>query len=392
MNIHRILMTTDTIGGVWTYALELAKGLEPYGIEVGLAAMGGLPDRGQRYQVKKLSNVTLFASRFKLEWMERPWPDVEAAGKWLLSLEREFQPDLVHLNGFAHGALAWKTPVLVVGHSCVYSWFHAVRGHYPSRNEWGFYHLKTMQGLKMADAVTAPTRDMLNRLKRIYGSFTAVEPIFNAIDPARFKPRRKKNIIMTAGRVWDEAKNIQLLSRIAADLPWPVEVAGETCHPSGGDVLPEEVRCLGRLSSTELRRRMGQASIFVLPAKYEPFGLCALEAALSGCALVLGDIPSQREVWGDAALFVPPDEPVQLKVAILRLIADRDFRRKIADQCAKRAACFTADRMTRNYLDVYRRLLSGCRIPAAAHPGTMPGASREKSFAPVPFRRTSVEM
>ncbi len=32
-----------------------------------------------------------------------------------------------------------------------------------------------------------------------------------------------------------------------------------------------------------------------LPARYEPFGLSVLEAALSGCALVLGDIPSLRE-------------------------------------------------------------------------------------------------
>jgi hypothetical protein len=36
----RILMSADTVGGVWTYALELARGLLPYGVEVALATMG----------------------------------------------------------------------------------------------------------------------------------------------------------------------------------------------------------------------------------------------------------------------------------------------------------------------------------------------------------------
>ena len=39
---RRILMTADTIGGVWTYALEFARALGPHGIEVTLATMGAL--------------------------------------------------------------------------------------------------------------------------------------------------------------------------------------------------------------------------------------------------------------------------------------------------------------------------------------------------------------
>ena len=34
-------------------------------------------------------------------------------------LERRLRPDVVHLNGYTHGALPWRAPVLVVGHSCV---------------------------------------------------------------------------------------------------------------------------------------------------------------------------------------------------------------------------------------------------------------------------------
>lgn len=64
------------------------------------------------------------------------------------------------------------------------------------------------------------------------------------------------------------------------------------------------------------------ASIYALPARYEPFGLTALEAALSGCALALGGIPSLRETWGSAARYVSPDKPAQLRDTLNGLIAN----------------------------------------------------------------------
>ena len=43
-------MTADCVGGVWTYALDLADALAPHGVEVQLATMGRLPDAEQRRQ------------------------------------------------------------------------------------------------------------------------------------------------------------------------------------------------------------------------------------------------------------------------------------------------------------------------------------------------------
>ncbi|MEB3829625.1 glycosyltransferase [Phormidium sp. CCY1219] len=61
------------------------------------------------------------------------------------------------------------------------------------------------------------------------------------------------------------------------------------------------------MSPEELSHWYARAAIYAFPARYEPFGLSVLEAALSGCALVLGDIPRLREMWGDAAVFANPD-------------------------------------------------------------------------------------
>src|SRR5688572_6850889 len=121
-----ILMTTDTVGGVWTYSLELARALTPFRVQVLLATMGQRLTDDQRRDVSQIESVIVAESEYALEWMDNPWEDVEAAGDWLLALAETFRPDLIHLNNFAHGALNWNAPVLVVAHSCVMSWHQAV--------------------------------------------------------------------------------------------------------------------------------------------------------------------------------------------------------------------------------------------------------------------------
>jgi glycosyltransferase involved in cell wall biosynthesis len=100
------------------------------------------------------------------------------------------------------------------------------------------------------------------------------------------------------------AKNLALLDDIAADLAWPVEIAGEMAHREGGVPSFRHARVLGALGPGEMARRLSAAAIFTAPARYEPFGLGILEAAAAGCGLVLADIASLR----GAAVFVPADD------------------------------------------------------------------------------------
>src|SRR2546423_14807701 len=123
----RVLMTSDTIGGVWTYALELCRALRPHGVEVAVATMGNPPTPDQQSDLARLDHVQLFQSTYKLEWMDDPWDEVDEAGQWLMELEEEISPDVIHLNGYAHGSVLFRAPVLVVGHSCVLSWWQAVK-------------------------------------------------------------------------------------------------------------------------------------------------------------------------------------------------------------------------------------------------------------------------
>ena len=200
---------------------------------------------------------------------------------------------------------------------------------------------------------------MLRALNTHYGPISNAHVIHNGRNPQHFKPRRKRDIILSAGRLWDEAKNINRVAEIASDLPWPVLVAGEFQHPdqpAHHSFVARECRWLGSLSESELRRWFAAAQIYALPALYEPFGYTPLEAALSGCALVLGDIESLREIWNDAAVFVDPTDSKALKHELLELIADPERRKEMSQRAHDRALEFTSARMARNYFAVYEEL------------------------------------
>ena len=352
-----LLMTADTVGGVWTYALDLARALEPHGVQTALATMGAPLSPAQREAADSIQTLTLFGSKYALEWMPDPWDDVARAGAWLLELEKQIKPDLVHLNGYAHGALPWSAPVLVVGHSCVLSWWEAVKGE-AAPPEWTRYQNEVRRGLHAADLVVAPTAAMLGALERHYGPLGRTRVIPNGRDAAAWPPAPKEPLILSAGRLWDEAKNVAVLAEAAPHIPWPIYLAGDSKHPNGGEARLEHVHLLGTLPPQELARWLGRASIYALPAHYEPFGLSALEAALAGCALVLGNIPSLREVWGDAALFVPSGDAAAWAAALNRLIENPLQRETLAARGRSRALELTLARMAEAYMQVYQSLIS----------------------------------
>jgi glycosyltransferase involved in cell wall biosynthesis len=350
----RVLMTTDTVGGVLTYTAELAAALEALGDEVTVATMGPPLEQEQRTRLPS----RLHQSGLRLEWMEDPWGDVNAARDWLLSLEDELCPDVVHLCSYAHGSAPFQAPKLVVAHSCVLSWWRGVRGA-EAPPSWNRYRAAMGAGLLGADAVVAPTRAMLRELERDHGAATAGGlVIYNgSAAPEASAGVEKYPVVIGSGRFWDPAKNLTALDAAAEGLSWPVVVAGEL-SPGGGTVHAASTGVLGPSRLARLRR---SAAIYAAPALYEPFGLGILEAARDRCALVLGDIPTLRELWEDAAVFVDPRDHNALRAALQQLIDDDERRDDLAARAQGRAAGYSVARAARAYRHLYARLRSSDR-------------------------------
>lgn len=360
----KILMTADTIGGVWTYALELAGALHHHGIEVALATMGDPPRPHQRREAGAIGSLTLYESTYKLEWMDNPWSDVQQAGDWLLYLEETIRPDVVHLNSYVHADLPWKAPTLVVAHSCVASWWQAVKNT-PLPESWKAYVAAVGKGLSAADLVVAPTRAMLDSIVANYGPPACSHVVPNGRHVNSTAPGPKWPFVISAGRLWDEAKNVRLLEEAAAKLSWPVWLAGETMITQSQPFRRRSVNLLGPLAFPELARWLNRAAIYALPARYEPFGLCALEAGLSGCALVLGNIDSLREIWGKAAVYVSPDDSDELAAAVESLIQHPHRCAQLGQMARERGLKYSPERMANDYLALYRRLITKTQAEVA---------------------------
>jgi glycosyltransferase involved in cell wall biosynthesis len=352
----KALLTTNNVGEIWIYAMELARKLGEESISVVLATMGWPLTPAQHREAEALANLDVFESLYKPEWMENPWDDVERAGQWLLRMRDEVQPDIIHLNSYSFGSLDWGLPVLITGHSEAVCRWLAIHQELPA-GKFDLYREKVKAGIAGADELVAPTQAMLDVLDEFYGPLDKGLVIPNGRDPAIFHPQRKEPFILACGRLWDEAKNIGILDEVASNISWPIRIDGE--NPSSGNVSSHKssLQLTGSLSTDDRIHNLERASIYILPAKYEPFGISALEAGLAGCALVLADLPSLREVWQDAAIYVPPDESPAISQALNRLIRNESMLHQYADRAYLRALEYSPDRMAAAYLRLYRSLM-----------------------------------
>lgn len=350
---RRVLMTADTVGGVWPFALDLAGSVGAHGGAVVLATLGRRPDAAQWQAARAVPQLQLIETDLALEWQDPRARDLRRSRRVLEMLAREADADLVHVNGFREAAWSWQRPVVVTAHSCVATWWLACHGgSVPA--EWQPYVSALRRGLVAADRVVAPTHAFLAALRQVHGALPSAQVIHNGRSAWKYRALEKEPVILSAGRLWDEAKNVRLLIEIADRLPWPVCLAGDS---QDAEASSPNVTYLGRQSPDRIAVTMARAAIYAAPNRYEPFGLAVLEAALSGCTLVLSDIPTLREIWSGAACFVAPDDRAGWVECLQRLASAPGERRRLAARARQRALRFSAESMGRKYIALYAELL-----------------------------------
>ena len=300
-----VLVTADTLGGVWTYTRELVTGLSARGHRVTLVSFGDIPAMQQASWIVGLERVDYRPTAFRLEWMQDSESDLEASAEYLRAVIDEVSPDILHFNQFYYGDLKCDLPRIVVAHSDVVTWWLAVHGKEPPDGAWmQSYRAAIQRTISGATTVVAPSQWMLGAFQKAHGLPKSTRVIYNGMTPESFDANAvKKNVALSVGRVWDLGKNSVMLSRIQS--PIPIYLAGNDLPPSGesnvADFKSAESRGLfftGPQEHARLRELFANAALYVATSQYEPFGLAPLEAALSKCAIVASDIPSLREVSG----------------------------------------------------------------------------------------------
>ena len=362
-----VLITSDTVGGVWTYTQELVTGLARGGHRVTLVSFGKLPLPHQTAWMQTLEGLDYRPTEYRLEWMEVAERDIEESSRYLELLVEEVQPDVLHFSQYCYGDIEADVPRIVVAHSDVVSWWVAVNGKEPDETPWiRRYREHVTRGLRAADLVVAPSQWMLDSVGR-YAHPQQQMVIHNGRTPTLFDSQEpKKDFVLSVARIWDQAKQVSLL--LAAKMPNRTCIVGWEQEPGreSKEALLQahgNIELLGPKSQNELRTLFAHASIYAATSRYEPFGLAPLEAAFSRCALVMNDNPVFHELWGDTAVYFENNDAADLARVVAELQADPELRNEYAERSYQRACeRFSAERMVEQYEGAYNEICSRTRV------------------------------
>ena len=370
-----ILVTGDTMSGSWTYVRELVTGLVTRGVHVTLVTFGDIPLPHQTAWMDTLFGLDYRPTAFHLEWMHEAEQDMPESTAFLVSLIRELKPDLLHLNQFCYGDLAVDTPRIITAHGDLISWSEAVEGYRPRRTPWLRWYRDTLaRGIQGADILVAPSGCMLDSVRSSYGKAHREAVVYPGRNPIFFNPyTSKENSVLAVGRLIDAGKQVFLLTQhlhpvsvciVGAEQTVPVS---QVSIRADVKVATEEanVAIRGPLTEAQLRALYSRSSMYAATARYEPLGIPQLDAAFSRCAIVANDIPSFREIWGDAVLYFRTNDARSLAENIRELSCDREMCRAYGNLAYSRAReRFTTKRMIDEYLQIYRSLTSARSLAA----------------------------
>lgn len=356
---RHILVTADAIGGVWNYTVELARGLVLHGYRTSVAVLGPGPTPAQAAELTAIPGARLVETGLPVDWICADARPVRAAGDVIAALARSIGADIVHANMPTLVASAtFDVPVIAVTHGCIATWWNAAR-QTPLDPAYRWQREMMAEGLARADAVVAPSASYAATVAKEYGLTAAPIVVHNGrTQVLSVGVQEPAPHALTVGRLWDNVKRAEVLDRAAALIDQPFRAAGAVVGPHGERPDLTHLEVLGELDARILAGELARRPVFVSAACFEPFGLAVLEAAQAGCALVLSDIPTFRELWNGAAVFVEGDDEAGYATAIRQLFEDPELRRLLGQHAARRARRYTPEATAASMALLYDGLLA----------------------------------
>jgi len=175
----------------------------------------------------------------------------------------------------------------------------------------------------------------------------------------------KPSIILSVGRL-DYPKNYELALRAlatlgASDVEYWIAGAGpdepglkQLCIELG---IAKQVKFLGFVR--DIPSLLNKADIFLMPSRWEGFGLAAVEAMNAGLPLVVSDVEGLREVVSKKSAFIVPGQNPEDYAEALRLLCSNPVLRQSMGQAAfEESLKFSADAMIDSYVRLYESLLA----------------------------------
>jgi glycosyltransferase involved in cell wall biosynthesis len=151
----------------------------------------------------------------------------------------------------------------------------------------------------------------------------------------------------------------------ATDLRHRLLIVGPTGWRENNEVaqaarlLGDRVRFVGAVRGDQIAAVYRGADLFAFPSRHEGFGLPVLEAMAQRRAVVAADIPAIREIAGDAATLIAPDDVDLWAGALTWLLRAPAVRSELGERGRDRAAQFSWDRCAAGTRAVYAEAIGG---------------------------------
>ncbi len=206
-----------------------------------------------------------------------------------------------------------------------------------SRTYYWYYRFMTPLAVKTSQHILTVSEFSKNEILGFYPFLKAekITVVYNAIDRQLFKPNTQHPtpntqhpFVLCVSSI-DPRKNFARLIEACQGLTGAkLYIVGKYNRVFSQqmqlDTTSDHIQFLGRVSDEELVRLYNQAACFVFPSLYEGFGLPPLEAMACGCPVLVSDIPVEREVCGDAALYFNPLDSKNILHTITQYLNDAD--------------------------------------------------------------------
>lgn len=211
-------------------------------------------------------------------------------------------------------------------------------------------------------------RDVISQLKLSGSNAKRVEAILEAAGEHFVPgPPVRDPVILFVGRR-DPYKNLPLLVQAFAQVRQTIPEArlrvvgpSDERYPEAEQQaaelgLDESVDWLGSVDLNGLIEAYATARVFVLPTRYEGFGLTVLEAMQSGVPVICSNVASLPEVAGTAAILLEPGDSDALTRALLKVLTDEGVYVQMREAGLQQASRFSWARTARETLDLYIKL------------------------------------
>lgn len=288
--------------------------------------------------------------------------------RWHLAVAREIRTDdTIHayvatVSYIVPALLKRAKPVVMIVHDLI-----AFRGEPHDRRATLIERLTLGRAARAAALVCTVSettkRDLLGRIPSL--SAARVEPIFAApVFPPASAGGEQRHILCIATLC--PRKNQLRLIRAHASLPSSLRAAYPLVLVGGRGWQDDEIVALAAatdhvewkayLPDDACGRLMEQAVCFAYPSLYEGFGMPIIEAMAAGIPVLTADRGSMREVAGDAALLINPENVASIREGMNALLTDATLRHRLATAGRERAGAFSWRRTVDLFLGALSRI------------------------------------